>query len=255
MGQNTGNLLEGPIKALYRKYLFPSISATLVTSIYILADTMMIGRGVGPVGIAALNLLLPVFSLFFGTGMMFGVGGSVLFSISRGRKEEAMCRRYFTAALFLALSVGIIYGAGFLFFFDPVTKFLGRNESMDLFVRQYGKILIAGAPIFVCSSFFQAFVRNDREPKRAMAAVITGGVSNVILDYVFIFPLDLGGSRCGYGDRIPDYGSHSADALCLPSQHPETCQTLRLPGNESGGSQRGFQLFSGNDKRNRGFSV
>ncbi|MFR2772560.1 MAG: hypothetical protein ACLTF1_06350 [Clostridium sp.] len=74
MGQNTGNLLEGPIKALYRKYLFPSISATLVTSIYILADTMMIGRGVGPVGIAALNLLLPVFSLFFGTGMMFGVG-------------------------------------------------------------------------------------------------------------------------------------------------------------------------------------
>lgn len=192
MGQNTGNLLEGPIKALYRKYLFPSISATLVTSIYILADTMMIGRGVGPVGIAALNLLLPVFSLFFGTGMMFGVGGSVLFSISRGRKEEAMCRRYFTAALFLALSVGIIYGAGFLFFFDPVTKFLGRNESMDLFVRQYGKILIAGAPIFVCSSFFQAFVRNDREPKRAMAAVITGGVSNVILDYVFIFPLDLG---------------------------------------------------------------
>jgi Na+-driven multidrug efflux pump len=47
MGQNTGNLLEGPIKALYRKYLFPSISATLVTSIYILADTMMIGRGVG----------------------------------------------------------------------------------------------------------------------------------------------------------------------------------------------------------------
>ena len=130
MGQNTGNLLEGPIKALYRKYLF-------VTSIYILADTMMIGRGVGPVGIAALNLLLPVFSLFFGTGMMFGVGGSVLFSISRGRKEEAMCRRYFTAALFLALSVGIIYGAGFLFFFDPVTKFLGRNESMDLFVRQY----------------------------------------------------------------------------------------------------------------------
>ena len=46
MGQNAGNLLEGPIKALYRKYLFPSISATLVTSIYILADTMMIGRGV-----------------------------------------------------------------------------------------------------------------------------------------------------------------------------------------------------------------
>ena len=192
MGQNTANLLEDPIKALYRKYLLPSISATLVTSIYILADTMMVGRGVGPVGIAALNLLLPVFSLFFGTGMMFGVGGSVLFSISRGRQEENMCRRYFTAALALALLAGVFYGTAFQIWFDPVTAFLGRNESMDLFVRQYGRILIAGAPIFICSSFFQAFVRNDREPKRAMAAVIAGGVSNVILDYVFIFPMGMG---------------------------------------------------------------
>ncbi len=192
MGQNTANLLEDPIKTLYGKYLLPSISATLVTSIYILADTMMVGRGVGAVGIAALNLLLPVFSLFFGTGMMFGVGGSVLFSISRGRQEETMCRRYFTAALMLALLVGAFYGTAFQIWFEPVTAFLGRNESMDLFVRQYGRILIAGAPIFVCSSFFQAFVRNDKEPKRAMAAVIAGGVSNVILDYVFIFPMGMG---------------------------------------------------------------
>lgn len=192
MGQNTANLLEDPIKTLYGKYLLPSISATLVTSIYILADTMMVGRGVGAVGIAALNLLLPVFSLFFGTGMMFGVGGSVLFSISRGRQEETMCRRYFTAALMLALLTGMFYGTAFQIWFDPVTAFLGRNESMDLFVRQYGRILIAGAPVFVCSSFFQAFVRNDKEPKRAMAAVIAGGVSNVILDYVFIFPMGMG---------------------------------------------------------------
>ena len=79
------NLLEEPVPKLFIKYLMPSISATLVTSIYILADTLMIGRGVGAVGIAALNLLLPLFSLFFGTGMLFGVGGGVLLSISKGR--------------------------------------------------------------------------------------------------------------------------------------------------------------------------
>lgn len=82
------NLLEEPVQKLFIKYLIPSISATLVTSIYILADTLMIGRGVGPVGIAALNLLLPLFSLFFGTGMLFGVGGGVLLSISKGRRDE-----------------------------------------------------------------------------------------------------------------------------------------------------------------------
>ena len=92
------NLLEEPVQKLFIKYLMPSISATLVTSIYILADTLMIGRGVGPVGIAALNLLLPLFSLFFGTGMLFGVGGGVLLSISKGRRDEQAAREYFTVA-------------------------------------------------------------------------------------------------------------------------------------------------------------
>jgi len=63
------NLLEDPVKKLFAGYLLPSISATMVTSIYILADTLMIGRGVGAIGIAALNILLPLFSLFFATGV------------------------------------------------------------------------------------------------------------------------------------------------------------------------------------------
>ena len=57
MKQN--RLLEDPVRSVFLSYLVPSVSATLVTSIYILADTMMIGRGIGSVGIAALNILLP----------------------------------------------------------------------------------------------------------------------------------------------------------------------------------------------------
>ena len=54
------NMLESPVRQVFFSYLVPSISATLVTSIYILADTMMIGRGVGGSGIAAMNILLPL---------------------------------------------------------------------------------------------------------------------------------------------------------------------------------------------------
>ena len=64
MKQN--RLLEDPVRSVFLSYLLPSVSATLVTSIYILADTMMIGRGIGSVGIAALNILLPLYSTFFG---------------------------------------------------------------------------------------------------------------------------------------------------------------------------------------------
>ncbi|SET50186.1 MATE family efflux transporter [Lacrimispora sphenoides] len=186
------NLLEEPVKKLFLRYLMPSISATLVTSLYILADTLMIGRGVGAIGIAALNLLLPLYSLFFGTGMLFGVGGGVLLSISKGKGDEHGAREYFTAALCLAAAAGVVYVAAGQLLFDPVTKFLGRNETMDLYVREYGRILVWGAPVFLLSSFLQAFVRNDRAPKMAMIAVISGGVTNVILDYVFIFPMKMG---------------------------------------------------------------
>ncbi|WP_243009175.1 MATE family efflux transporter [Clostridium sp. AM58-1XD] len=186
------DLLTGDVKKLFFHYLIPSISATLVTSIYILADTVMIGRGVGAIGIAALNILLPLFSVFFGTGMMFGVGGSVYFSVEKGKGNSREARNYFTAALAGAAAAMVFYLVVCNVFFDEITGFLGRNETMDSLVREYGKILIAGIPVFVFSSFLQAFVRNDKSPRTAMLAVITGGVLNVVLDYIFIFPMGMG---------------------------------------------------------------
>ena len=86
------NMLESPVRQVFFSYLVPSISATLVTSIYILADTMMIGRGVGGSGIAAMNILLPLYNTYFGIGMMCGVGGSVLFGFSRNAPEVILRR-------------------------------------------------------------------------------------------------------------------------------------------------------------------
>lgn len=186
------DLCRDQVTSVFFQFLIPSIGATLVNSIYILGDTILVGRGVGSMGIAALNLLLPVFSLFFATGMMFGVGGSVLFSFDKGRKDEAAAREHFSAALVGTVIMAIFYEIVCGLYFDPITAFLGRNEAMDEMVRSYGRILTAGCPVFLLSSFLQAFVRNDRAPKVAMAAVITGGVSNVILDYIFMFPMKMG---------------------------------------------------------------
>ncbi|MBQ2994471.1 MAG: MATE family efflux transporter, partial [Peptococcaceae bacterium] len=71
------DLLKDSPKQLFSKYLVPSVSATMVTSIYILADSIMIGKGIGELAIAALNIVLPLFNIMFGTGALFGVGGAV----------------------------------------------------------------------------------------------------------------------------------------------------------------------------------
>lgn len=186
------SLLQEDTKKLFFKYLLPSISATLVTSIYVLADTIMIGQGIGASGMAALNYILPVFTLFFGTGLLLGVGGAVLMSVSNGRGDKQMANTYFTSSAIWGAIIALLYMVLGSIFLEPIGYMLGSDASnIDLFTS-YGRYLIGFAPVFVFSSLLQAFVRNDNAPKRAMVAVISGGVMNIILDYIFIFMFKMG---------------------------------------------------------------
>lgn len=185
-------LLEDPVQKVFLNYLIPSVSATLVTSIYILADTMMIGRGIGAVGIAALNILLPLYSIYYGFGMMCGIGGSVLFGFCRGKGNEHAAQGYFTMALFLAALLAAASVILCSLFFEPLLTVLGCTPGMREYAVPYGRILTTASPIFIVSCFLQAFVRNDGAPKLAMAGVISGGVTNVILDYIYIYLMDWG---------------------------------------------------------------
>lgn len=188
----TSNLLTEKPRKLFFKYLLPSISATLVTSIYILADTIMIGQGIGASGLAALNLVLPLFTALFGVGLLFGVGGGVLMSVATGKGDGEKGNRYFTTAMVGASLVSILIATLGMIFFDEIAYFLGANEGNIHLVRGYGKYLVAFAPMFVGSTLLQSLVRNDRAPGRAMIGVISGGVINIVLDYIFIFELNMG---------------------------------------------------------------
>ncbi|MBQ2404242.1 MAG: MATE family efflux transporter, partial [Lachnospiraceae bacterium] len=181
------DLLHDPVRKVFINYLIPSVSATMVTSIYIWADTMMIGRGVGANGLAALNILLPMYSTFYGFGMMCGIGGSVLFGFSRGKGEEKEARGYFTTALILAAILAVLSVVLCNVFFEPLLDFLGCTPAMREYAVPYGRILMLASPLYIFSCFLQAFVRNDGAPRLAMAGVVAGGITNVILDYIFIY--------------------------------------------------------------------
>lgn len=188
----TPDLLKGEPKKLFFKYLVPSISATLVTSVYILADSIIIGKGVGSDGIAALNILLPLFSFYFALGILYGVGGGILFSISNGNNRPDKARQYFTTAFIMLIMTAIIMFALSNIFFKPLMYLLGATDSSYALVAEYGKYLTGFCFIFMIVNFFQAFVRNDKAPKRAMAATIAGGVTNIVLDLVFIYIFHMG---------------------------------------------------------------
>lgn len=181
------NLLEDNIKPLFFRYLIPSISATLVTSIYILVDAIIIGKGIGANAVAALNIILPFFSLLFGTGLLFGVGGAVLVSFSHGKGDHEKAKTYFSISVLCAAAFSIAYIVIFSVFFTPITTFLGADDSTRDLVSEYGKVVVYGCPTFVFSSFMQTVVRNDKAPKLAMIGTIAGAAINIVLDVVFVY--------------------------------------------------------------------
>lgn len=188
----TFDLLHENPKKLFARYLLPSVSATFVTSIYIIADTIMIGRGVGAEALVALNLVLPMFSLLFAFGMLFGVGGGVLMSVANGADDKTRAHGAFStalaAAVIFALSATVLCSV----FLRPICFLLGADESNITLVMDYAVYVAHFAPAFVFSTFLQALVRNDHDPHRAMVGVLAGAATNIVLDYIFIFEFGMG---------------------------------------------------------------
>lgn len=189
---NTKDFIEKPVNKLFFHYLIPAICATMVTSIYVLADTIIIGKGIGATAVAALNIALPVYNVFFGFGLLFGVGGSVLMSIYRGSGNEKKANGFFSTALVLNIAVWVLSTIICSIFSEDIAWALGATDETIDYIMDYIPWIIGGTGAFLFSSFLQTFIRNDGAPKLAMKGVIAGGVTNIILDYVFVYPLQMG---------------------------------------------------------------
>lgn len=201
----TKDFMEKPVRQLFFRYLIPSIMGTMVTSIYVLADTIMIGRGLGGVAMAALNISLPIYNIFFGLGLLFGVGGSVLMSIFRGRGEKEKADAYFTASFIMNILIWLILLAVSVVFMEDIAWMLGGTEETMPYIMDYIPHIIWGMGAYFLSSFLQTFIRNDGAPNLAMNGVIAGGIANIVLDYIFIFPMKMGMAGAALATVIGSY--------------------------------------------------
>ena len=186
------NLLKDKESKVFFHYLVPAVCSTLVTSVYLLVDTLIIGQGVGALGISALNIFMPFFLLFNGIGLLFGIGSGILISSEDGMGNKKKANQYFATGFVSILSIAIILGLIWNYYLQPLCVILGANSDTIDLVLEYGKCIMAFAPVFMMSNYFAPIVRNMKNPKLVMCAVLTGSVLNVILDYVFVFPMNMG---------------------------------------------------------------
>lgn len=189
---NTQDFLNKPVKQVFMRYLVPSVFATMVTSIYVLADTIIVGKGIGTIAVAALNIVLPLYNIFFGLGLIFGVGGSVLMSILRGEGDEKGSNAYFSTSLVAMCVVLALSMAFFTAFMEEIALVFGGTPETMPYIMDYMPYIVWGMGLFFFSSYLQTFIRNDGAPRLAMYAVVSGGVANIILDYVFVYNFNMG---------------------------------------------------------------
>lgn len=174
------------------KYTSLNVLGMIGLSCYILADTFFIANGVGELGLAALNLALPVYCLVNGLGLMIGVGGGTRYSLLKVKKDHHQQNIVFTNAVLYTLIIGLIFVILSFIGTNSLANLLGADQATINYTITYLRIIMIFAPMFMLNNLFITFVRNDDNPRLAMLGMLIGSLTNIILDYIFIFPLELG---------------------------------------------------------------
>lgn len=190
--KNKINLLEDNILKVFFKYLVTSTAGMLMISFYILIDTIFIGQGLGKQGLAALNISIPLYNVLFGTGIFIGTGAATIMSINMGRGNKAKAQEAFNHAIIIGIIIGAAYTVLGLVYLEPLARVLGATGEIIPMVKEYLGVILMFSWSFLMVYNLANIVRNDHGPKRAMIAMAAGGVTNIIFDYIFIFPMNMG---------------------------------------------------------------
>ena len=176
----------------FSQYVILNICGIIGLSCYILADTFFISNGLGANGLTALNLAIPIYSFVHGSGLMFGMGGATKYSIYRGQKEYKNADKSFSSTIYIMSALAVMFMLTGILFSSQLTRLLGADKNVYHMTKTYLQVILLFAPAFMANDTLICFVRNDGNPKLSMIGMLTGSFSNIILDYIFIFPLKMG---------------------------------------------------------------
>lgn len=192
MDNQRKQILEGNLNKLLFSFAVPGILGLLSGFLYIIVDTIFVGRGVGPLGIAALSIALPILLSMMAIGLMVGTGSASIISRALGKNDIKRAVNAMGNGVILNLLLNITFIALAYIFIDRVLLFFGASTDVAPLAKEY---LIIVFPGFILLSFLittNDFVRAEGKPRAAMYFIAVGSIMNIILDPIFIFGFKMG---------------------------------------------------------------
>ena len=174
------------------RFTMPSITMMVFTSIYGVVDGYFVSNFAGKTAFAAVNLVMPFIMILGGMGFMIGTGGTALVSKVLGMGDKKTANRYFTMMIYLTLGLGAVLTVIGIACIRPVARFFGATDAMMGDCVLYGRIVIGFTAAFMLQNVFQSFFIAAEKPKLGLVVTVAAGVTNMVLDAVFVGVFDWG---------------------------------------------------------------
>lgn len=213
-------------------FALPTIVMMIFMSMYTMIDGIFVANFVSPDALAGLNLVVPFLNILASAAVLVSAGGSVVLSLKLGQGKDKEAKEEFTAIVLLTIGFGAIVTVLGVIFADPILKLLGTPDSLYQVAYDYYSILVLFAVPTLLQVQFQYFFVTAGAPSLGMICVIAGGVTHIILDYVFILlgGMDISGAALatGIGYCVPSVVGLSWFAFNRKAMLKFTAPRLRL---------------------------
>lgn len=174
------------------RFVIPSVAMMILTSIYGVVDGLFVSNFVGKTPFAAVNLVIPFTMILGAFGFMLGTGGTALVAktLGEGRQEEA--NRIFSMLIYFALGLGVLLTIFGIAVLKGIVIKMGADDAMLRHCMIYGRIVLLGIPFYMLQNMFQNFLIAAEKPQLGLIVTIAAGVTNMVLDALFIAVLGWG---------------------------------------------------------------
>lgn len=194
MAQQTAktDFSQGPVWKRILSQALPLTVAQLVQLMYNVVDRIYLGHMGNGMALTGVGLTFPVITLIMAFTALFGMGGVPLFSMARGAGNQERAGKILgNSFALLMLSAGVLIGAGYLFC-KPILFAFGASEDSFVYAKAYLDIYLLGTFFSMASTGMNGYINAQGFPKVGMISVVIGAVTNILLDPVFIFWMDMG---------------------------------------------------------------
>ena len=174
------------------RFTFPSIVMLVFTSIYGVVDGFFVSNYVGKTPFAAVNFIMPFLLVLGCVGFMFGTGGGALIAKTLGEGDREKANRIFSMLVWVSALCGVGLAILGQLLLAPVAALLGAEGEMLADSVTYGRIILLAIPAYVLQYEFQCLFATAEKPKLGLAVTVAAGMTNVVLDALFVAGLSWG---------------------------------------------------------------